>query len=79
MDDKRVINLAHECELFDGQHYGSLWADRIRLFAVAIEVDAEQREREACAKVCEQHAKDSWDHEGGALACADKIRARGEQ
>lgn len=38
-----------------------------------------KHEREECAKVCEQHAKDSWDHEGGALACADKIRARGEQ
>lgn len=38
-----------------------------------------KHEREECAKVCEQHAKDSWDHEGGALSCADKIRARGEQ
>ena len=35
-------------------------------------------EREACAKVCESHAADAWDHEGGALACADRIRARGE-
>ncbi|HML83335.1 MAG TPA: hypothetical protein PKE37_16395 [Thiomonas arsenitoxydans] len=36
-------------------------------------------EREACAKVCEEHARESWDHEGGALVCADRIRARGEK
>jgi hypothetical protein len=34
-------------------------------------------EREACAKLCDEHAKESWDQEGGALNCADKIRARG--
>lgn len=33
-------------------------------------------EREACAKVCEAHAAEVWDQEGGALNCADKIRAR---
>jgi len=37
---------------------------------------AAEHEREACAKVCEEHAADAWDHEGGALACADKIRMR---
>jgi hypothetical protein len=36
-------------------------------------------EREACAKLCDEHAKESWDQEGGALNCADKIRARGEE
>jgi hypothetical protein len=33
-----------------------------------------QEEREACAKLCDEHAKESWDQEGGALNCADKIR-----
>ena len=33
-------------------------------------------ERESCAKVCEDHAEDAWDHEGGSLWCADAIRAR---
>lgn len=74
MDDKRVIDLAHECELFDGQHYGSLWADRIRLFAVAIEVEAEQREREACARICDRFAE----REMHPAECAAAIRARGE-
>lgn len=31
-------------------------------------------ERERCAKLCEQHAAEHWDHEGGALACANRIR-----
>jgi len=35
-------------------------------------------EREACAKLCDEHAKESWDQEGGALNCADKIRGRTE-
>ena len=44
------------------------------------EIDAHvAAEREACAKVCEEHARESWDHEGGALVCADRIRARGEK
>ena len=37
------------------------------------------KEREQCAKVCEKHAQEAWDQEGGALNCADKIRARGEK
>jgi hypothetical protein len=38
-----------------------------------------QDEREKCAKLCDEHAKESWAQEGGALNCADKIRARGEK
>jgi len=30
-------------------------------------------EREACAKLCEEH----WKHSGTAIECADAIRARG--
>ncbi|CAB4157080.1 hypothetical protein UFOVP748_2 [uncultured Caudovirales phage] len=30
-------------------------------------------EREACAKLCEEH----WKHGGNAMECADAIRARG--
>lgn len=76
MDDKRVIDLAHECELFDGQHYGSLWADRIRLFAVAIEVEAEQREREACALVAEKMLRH---YTSAVTGVAEAIRKRGDQ
>ena len=33
-----------------------------------------QTEREACAKLCEEH----WRHNGNAMNCADAIRARGQ-
>ena len=37
--------------------------------------EAVQREREACAKVCDEH----WRFNGSASECADAIRARGER
>ena len=36
---------------------------------------ARAAEREACAKVCEEH----WRHNGNAMNCADAIRARGNK
>ena len=36
---------------------------------------AEAAEREACAKVCEEH----WRNSGNAMECADAIRARWSQ
>ena len=35
---------------------------------------AVKAEREACAKLCEEH----WRHSGNAMNCADAIRARGQ-
>lgn len=32
-----VVRLAHESELLNEQHYGSLWLDRIERFAQSIE------------------------------------------
>lgn len=32
-------------------------------------------EREACAKLCEEH----WRNNGNAMECADAIRTRGEE
>ena len=55
---------------------GALVTDDIDLIAFAKLVA--EKEREACAKVCEEHAKEAWDQEGGALNCAEKIRARGQ-
>ena len=37
--------------------------------------DATEREREACAMVCDEH----WRNSGNAMECADAIRARGEK
>jgi len=45
-----------------------------RPFCVATR-EAVEREREACAKVCDEH----WRFNGSASECADAIRARGER
>lgn len=43
-----------------------------------------QHEREACAEICDSHAKHfnrnelQWEWSDEAAACADEIRARGE-
>lgn len=60
------------------EYGGSLTRDQ-RDIAEQAWLVATQQERETCAKVCEEHARESWDHEGGALVCADRIRARGEK
>jgi hypothetical protein len=52
-------------------------ADYLDDCARAVEA-ARLEERDACAKLCEEWAKEAWDQEGGALNCADKIRGRTE-
>lgn len=44
------------------------WCERFAALAVWVE-------REACAKVCEEH----WRNNGNAMECADAIRARGKK
>ena len=53
--------------------------DTVADLLTELEWQVREREREACAKVCDQRAiEDSW--EGGyADACAEAIRARGEK
>lgn len=35
-----------------------------------------EREREACARICEEQAERSWAIEDGALFCAEAIRTK---
>ncbi len=50
--------------------------NNIEEFARMVEAKATERAREACAKVCDEYAKDSdWPT---ADNCAEAIRARGE-
>ena len=53
--------------------------DSVADLLTELEWQVREREREACAKVCDQRAiEDSW--EGGyADACAEAIRARGKK
>jgi hypothetical protein len=50
-------------------------------FAKLVDAKAATKEREACAKVCEDLDHKDWAYmtfDQGTLACADAIRARGE-
>ena len=72
--NERIKELAEQAGFDDVTDYK--WEcrhDHLERFAELVRQD----EREACARLCDEHAKESWDQEGGALNCADKIRARG--
>ena len=72
---EQVAFMLHEA-IDQNREYKSWHCSTQHLMTLVERVVAE--EREACAKVCEEHAKEAWDQEGGALNCAEKIRARGE-
>jgi ferredoxin-thioredoxin reductase catalytic subunit len=67
--NERIKELAREAGF-----YANPDVEKFERFAELVR----QEEREACAKLCDEHAKESWDQEGGALNCADKIRGRTE-
>lgn len=70
MSQDDIIKLAHETDVLDPQHFGSVWADKLYRFANLVAA----AEREACAKIVENYCG-AWSDEGYALAAA--IRARG--
>jgi hypothetical protein len=77
-----IIRLAREAGIVDWSLHGRLESKEEALERFAALVAA--AEREACAKLCEEIAKDN-DAEGadidwvtGNMECADYIRARGE-
>jgi hypothetical protein len=49
---------------------------QVKAAMIAAVENAILMEREACARLCDEHAAEVWDQEGGALNCAEKIRAR---
>jgi hypothetical protein len=77
-----IIELAKQAgmvpfELFKGIRFIEVWLPEIERFAALVEAAARADEREACAKVCDEFAKDSdWPTVDN---CAEAIRARGEQ
>ena len=54
------------------------WQKAVEEFAALIEAKSAAKEREACAKVCEQHPDGITMLGGAYVACAAAIRARGE-
>lgn len=49
MEKKELIKLMHQTDCLDGQHYGSLWIEKLTEFAKLVAA----KEREECARICE--------------------------
>lgn len=79
MTQDEIIELAKQCGLLDEVNGWDVWfPDELEAFAKLVA----EKEREACAKLCEEtvcKAQDSWDR-GVNTACTElarAIRARG--
>jgi hypothetical protein len=83
MTQDEIIEIAREAGFFvkDNDAYSpSVQEDHeLTPFLVAFANLVAAKEREACAKVCEQHPDGMTMLGGVYVACAEAIRARGEQ
>ena len=80
MTQDEVIEMARQAWADAGEGWvAKEWFDdRVKAFEAFAKLVA-AKEREACARVCEEHP-DGMNMLGGAyIACAKAIRARGEQ
>ena len=80
MTQDEIIEMAIEARLaFDSEEYPEIWQTYMNVGKQEIEAFAKlvaAKEREACAKVCEEAGTvEQWD---GLSEAADRIRARGE-
>ena len=83
MTNDEIIEMAREAGLsvtapswgYSEDYYFQGYEDKLKAFAKLVA----EKEREACAKVCEEHP-DGLNMMGGAfVTCANAIRARGQQ
>jgi hypothetical protein len=73
MTQDEIIRFAIQCRLVTTGNRDGLYMDALTEFAKLVAA----KEREACAKVCEEAGTvEQWD---GLSESADRIRARGEQ
>lgn len=76
MTHDEIVSMAQECNLIGMRpHLDGIYSESLVAFANLVAA----KEREACAKECEEHP-DGMNMLGGAyIACAKAIRDRGEQ
>jgi hypothetical protein len=77
MDREDVLKIVRDCRHTFDKTFEEFTFDEDAIMELANAIAA--HEREECTKVCTDHAQDAWDHEGGALWCAEAIRARGNK
>ena len=73
MTQDEIIRFAIQCGLVTTGIRDGIYMDALTEFAKLAATKAEAKEREACAKVCEE----PW--QGSPKGIAEQIRARGEQ
>jgi hypothetical protein len=69
MKNEEIIEMARQAGIGWGEGIGGM-SDFLEAFAKMIA----EKEREACAKVCDDH----WEKGGAAYYCAKTIRYRGQ-
>ena len=70
-----IIRMAQKCQLIGTHpHLDGIYQESLVRFAALVAA----AEREACAKVCDAHVG-IWIIDAGPKACADAIRARGNE
>ncbi len=78
MTREDIIRMAREAGIRDCTCNGEFGC--LERFAALVAAASEAKEREACAKVCEENADDGtegeWD--SACINCADHIRDRGQ-
>ena len=74
-DNEVVVMVAEACKADVGFAAYTISTKHLQIFAEMVAA----KEREACAKVCEQHPDGMTMLGGVYVACAEAIRARGEQ
>jgi len=76
MKQDEIIRFAIQCRLVTTGNRDGLYMDALTEFAKLVAA----KEREACAKVCDElvNEENSGDYQNAANWCSERIRARGE-
>jgi hypothetical protein len=76
MTQDEIIRMAVECQLLTTSPRDGLYAQSLEAFATQVAA----KEREACAKLCDELVSDenTIEYANGAYRCSVRIRERGE-
>ena len=76
MTQDEIIRMAVKCQLLTASNRDGLYAQALETFAKLVAA----KEREACAKLCDELVNDenTIEYANGAYRCSALIRSRGE-
>jgi hypothetical protein len=82
MTQDEIIEMAQECNLIGMRpHLDGIYTEALVAFAKLVAAKTTAKEREVCAKLCDElvNKENSSDYQNAANWCSVRIRARGEQ